>query len=191
MQIDYLVMSQKVNALEIIQYFTIGKIFSFVSFFNSALLYAAWPTLTALYANGDFPPIRLQIKRLIIISGSVTFAATIFVLLTQDYLGSFLAPGKEIEIRSSVIIGFGAVALIRCFIDPFAIFLQSIGKLNLLIVFAAIQAVLCASMQWILAESFGIEGILLALLLSFLLTSAWALPQASLKLLTNGFSSRI
>jgi len=190
MQIDYFVMSQKVSAVEIIQYFTIGKIFSFVAFFNNAILFAAWPTLTALYSAGDLLAIRVQIKRLIIISSSVTFAATVSVLLTQDYLGAFLAPGKDIDLRTTVILGFGAVALIRCFTDPFAIFLQSVGKLTPLIVFAGIQAVCCASLQWVLVDLFGIEGILLALLLSFVLTTAWALPLASRKLLLDGSEYR-
>lgn len=188
LQIDYLVMSQKVVPVEIIQYYTTGKVFSFVAFFNQAMLFATWPTLTALHTAGDRPEIRRQLKRLMIISAGVTVAATCAVLMTQDHLGAFLAPGTGLDLRSTVVLGFGAVTLIRCLTDPFAIFLQSIGKLAPLIVCAAIQAIASASLQWILVDSFGIEGILLAVLLSFVLTSAWALPLASRKLLSGDTS---
>jgi O-antigen/teichoic acid export membrane protein len=186
LQIDYLVMSQKVGPVEIIQYYTTGKIFSFIAFFNQAVLFATWPTLTALYSTGDLPEIRRHLRRLMLLSSGVTLAATTAVLIAQDHLGAFLAPGTALDLRGTVILGFGAVTLIRCLTDPFAIFLQSIGKLTPLIVCAAVQAMLSASLQWVLVDAFSIEGILLALLLSFVLTSAWALPLASRKLLSDG-----
>jgi len=186
LQIDYLVMSQKVNAVEIIQYFTVGKIFSFVAFINQAVLFAAWPTLTALHAAGDTSEIRKQLKRLILMSSGVTVAATISVMLVKDQIGTFLAPGTDLDLRATVVLGFGAVALIRCLTDPFAIFLQSTGRLTPLIICAAVQACISAGMQWMLVDTLNIEGILLAVFLSFVLTAAWALPLAARKLLVAG-----
>lgn len=185
LQIDYLVMSQKVSPVEIIQYYTTGKLFSFIAFFNQTVLFAAWPTLTVLYATGELPQIRRQLKRLIVISAAVTVAATTVVLVARDHLGAFLAPGTDLRLRGAVILGFGAVILIRCLTDPFAVFLQSIGTLKPLIVCAAVQALVSASLQWVMVDVFGIEGILLALMLSFVLTSAWALPLASKRLLSS------
>ncbi len=183
LQIDYVVMSQKVSAAEIIQYYMVGRIFSFVAFFNQAVLFAAWPTLTTLYAEDKRAEIWQQLKRLMLISASVTLVATTAVLAAKDQLETLLAPGTDSDFRSTVIIGFGAVALIRCLTDPFAIFLQSVGRLAPLIVCAAIQAFLSAGLQWVLADTFGIEGILLALVLSFILTAAWALPLTARTLL--------
>jgi len=183
LQIDYLVMSQRVSSVEIIQYYTIGKIFSFVAFINQAVLFAAWPTLTSLYAEKKLDEIRRQLNRLILMSAGVTMAATVSLLVSQDLIGRFLAPGTNLDIRSTVILGFSAVALIRCVTDPFAIFLQSIGRLTPLIAFAAVQAIVSAGLQWQLAEAFSIEGVLLALFLSFVLTSAWGLPLAARKIL--------
>ena len=183
LQIDYLVMSQKVSSVEIIQYYTVGKIFSFVSFINQAVLFAAWPTLTSLYAEKKLDEIRRQLNRLILMSVGVTMVATVSLLVSQDLIGRVLAPGTNLDIRSTVILGFSAVALIRCVTDPFAIFLQSIGNLTPLIAFAAVQAIVSAGLQWQLAEALSIEGVLLALFLSFVLTSAWGLPVAARKLL--------
>jgi O-antigen/teichoic acid export membrane protein len=185
LQIDYIILSQKASPTEIIQYYTIGKIFSFVAFINQAVLFATWPTLTTLYSQGNTAEIDRQLKRLVFMSSGATVVATLGVLLTKNYIGSFLAPGLDLNIRSTVIIGFGAVAAIRCLTDPFAIFLQSIGRLAPLIGCATVQALVSAALQWMLVDSVGIEGILLALLLSFALTSTWVLPLASRKLLST------
>ncbi len=185
LQIDYLVMSQKVSSVEIIQYFTIGKIFFFIAFINQAVLFATWPTLTALYVDKNLAEIRRQIKRLILISAGVTTVATLAILASQDFIGRFLVPGKDLDMRSTVVLGFSAIALIRCVTDPFAIFLQSIGELKPLIAFAAVQSVISVGLQWTLAEALSIEGILLALFLSFVLTTAWGLPLAARKLLVK------
>ena len=73
----------------------------------------------------------------------------------------------------------------RCLTDPFAIFLQSIGRLRPLIVCVAIQALLGAALQWILTESLGIGGILLGLVAACILTSAWALPYSVNRILSK------
>ncbi len=185
LQIDYLVMSQKIPPVEIIQYYMTGKFFFFVAFFNQAILFAVWPTLTAQYSVGNVQTIRRKLKHLVMLSAGVTLTATLAVVTLRSQLSAFLAPGTPFEMRTTVVLGFGAVALIRCLTDPFAIFLQSIGKLKPLIVCAGIQALVSAGLQWGLADILGIEGILLALLLSFLLTSAWALPLASKELLSD------
>jgi O-antigen/teichoic acid export membrane protein len=186
LQIDYIILSQKALPTEIIQYYTIGKIFSFIAFINQAVLFAAWPTLTTLYSEGRTSEILRQIKRLVLMSLGVASTATLFVLIAKNYIGTFLAPSLDSDIRASVIIGFGAVAVMRCLTDPFAIFLQSIGRLAPLISCAAAQAVVSGVLQWFLIDSLNIEGILLALLLSFALTSTWALPFISRKLLASG-----
>ncbi|MES2227091.1 MAG: MATE family efflux transporter [Pseudomonadota bacterium] len=183
LQIDYLVMSQKVTPMEIIQYYSLAKFFSFIAFFNQAILFAAWPTMTARFSAGALPEIRAQLKRLVLWSGTVTLGATAVILLAKDHLAMFVTPGTPITFRGWVIVGFGAVALIRCLTDPFAIFLQSIGRLTPLIWCATAQALVSASLQWALSESLSIEGILLALVLSFVITSAWVLPLSAQKIL--------
>ena len=183
LQVDYLIMSQKIAPQEIVHYFMVAKIFSFVSFINQAVLFAAWPRMTAIYATGDRAELTKIIRTLVITSILTTLSATVFVLALRVPLGSLLAPGSETEFRVSVILGFGVLALLRCLTDPFAIFLQSIDQMKPLILFAMAQAVIGGSLQWFLAETLGIEGILLALVLSFVLSVAWGLPLITNRLL--------
>lgn len=189
LQIDYLVMSQKVASTEIIQYYTLAKVFSFVSFFNQAILFAAWPKMTAQFGAGTFSQIRALLMNLMLSSGIVTLLATVLILVAKEQLAAFIAPGTALQLRTAVILGFGAVACMRCLTDPFAIFLQSIGRLRPLIFFAAVQAVIGAVLQWFLAGKLGIEGILLALILSFIFTAAWGLPYNANKILADRTSA--
>ncbi len=183
LQIDYLIMSQKVLPHEIVHYFMVAKIFSLISFVNQAVLFATWPRMTAIYEVGDRRELPKLIRKLVVISMLTTVSATIFVLALRDPLSKLLSPGSTTELRATVVIGFGAIALLRCLADPFAIFLQSINKMKPLVLFAAAQAVIGGCLQLLLVGTLGIEGILLALVISFILTVTWGLPLVTIRLL--------
>lgn len=185
LQVDYLIMSQRVVPIEIIQYYSLAKVFSFVTFFNQAILFAAWPQMTAQFSAGGLEDIRKLLRKLVARSALVTAVATACILLAKDRLVDFIAPGTQIQLRPAVVLGFGLLAMMRCLTDPFAIFLQSVGRLNPLIIFAAAQAVIGGVLQWLLSETMGIEGILAALILSFACTVAWGLPRVAGKMLAR------
>lgn len=186
LQIDYLVMSQKIHvSSEIIQYYSLAKLFTFISFFNQAILFAAWPRMTAQYASGALLEIRMMLRKLVMSSAAVTLLATLAILAARDFLSVVIAPGTSIKFRPEIIAGFGAIALMRCLTDPFAIFLQSIGRMTPLIVCASVQAILGAGLQWYLSETLGIGGILFALVVAFAVTAAWALPYSATRILTR------
>jgi len=176
LQVDYIIMSQKIDSLEIVQYYNIAKLFAFSAFFNQAILFAIWPRFTEQYVAGDTSQVSRSLAKLVLYSLALAAATTGFVMLASGPLGAMLSPSSPLKFRYTVIAGFGALALVRCLTDPYAIFLQSIGNIKPLIVFAAFQALVSAGLQWILSGYLGIEGILIALVLSFLLTVAWALP---------------
>jgi O-antigen/teichoic acid export membrane protein len=179
LQIDYIIMSQRVEPREMIQYYTLAKLFTFVAFFNQAIMFAAWPTFTDSFTKGSYAVISASIRKLVALGALIAIVSTFGVIVFSGPLGSYLSPDSPIPFRNSVIIAFGAVALARAFVDPFAIFLQSIGSLRPLIIFAASQAVVSVVLQWTLSKPLGIEGILIALIASFLLTVSWGLPLSA------------
>jgi O-antigen/teichoic acid export membrane protein len=176
LQVDYIIMSQKIASLEIVQYYNIAKLFAFSAFFNQAILFAIWPRFTEQYAAGQTTQVARTLRKLVLYSAALAMGTTAMVMLAAGPLGSVLSPSSPLKFRYTVIAGFGALALVRCVSDPYAIFLQSIGNIKPLIVFAAFQALISAGLQWILSGYLGIEGILTALVLSFLLTVVWGLP---------------
>lgn len=179
LQVDYIIMSQKVESLEIVQYYNIAKLFAFSSFFSQAVMFAVWPRFTQQFAEGKADEVSRALGKLVLLGVPLALGTTLFVLFAAKPLAHVLSPGTHIEFRATVVGGFGALALIRCLTDPYAVFLQSIGRTRPLIVFAAVQAPISAGLQWVLAGWLGVEGILVALVLSFLLTVAWGLPRAA------------
>ncbi len=186
LQIDYIVMSQKIDQpTEIITYYSLAKIFALVAFFNEAILFAAWPRMTSLYTQGALAEIRVMLRRLVFYGAALTLLATLVVFVARDFISAIIVPGTSIEFHPAIIAGFGALALLRCLTDPFAIFLQSIGRTKILIKCAAVQALLGFGFQWHFSEIFGIGGILLALVLGFAVTAAWVLPFRARKILAG------
>jgi hypothetical protein len=57
--------------------------------------------------------------------------------------------------------------------------LQSISDLRPLWIFAPFQAILSGGFQLLLAPKFGVNGIVMGVMLSFVITVAWALPLAT------------
>ena len=184
-QIDYLVMSQKISSIEIVQYYNIAKIFGIVAAINQALLYAIWPNFTMQFFEKNFKLIKKNILKIAISTAFLTFGTTIFLSLVSNYLELFFQSNTSIFYRKSVIFSFGLVVILRCFVDPYAIFLQSIDKTRQLIIIAAIQAPICILLEWVLSTFFSIEGILLGLGLSSVLTASWMIPYVANRKLAN------
>jgi O-antigen/teichoic acid export membrane protein len=185
LQIDYIVMSQKIEPLEIILYYNIAKLFAFSASFNQAIMFAIWPRFTEQFETGQSIEISRSINKVVIIGVVLALITTASVMLASEMLSGLLSPGTPLDFRYTVIAGFGAIALIRSITDPYAIFLQSIGRIKALIIFATIQAFVGGALQWILSDYLGIEGILIALVLSFLLTATWGLPRATRSILSQ------
>jgi O-antigen/teichoic acid export membrane protein len=185
LQIDYIILSQKASKEEIIQYYTISKLFGILSFFNQAILLANWSNFTRQFALGELAHAERLVRRIMAASAVATVAFTLLLLASKDHLGPLLAPGSGVSFRYSVIGGFAALALARCITDPCATFLQSIGRVRPLILFAVAQAVIGGGLQWLLAGSLGAEGVLIALTLSFLSTVVWGLPMTARRLLSR------
>ncbi len=176
-QIDYLVMSQKIKPIDIVQYYNLAKLFGIITFMNQAILYAIWPDFTRKYFLNEYISIASTIKKIAIYTSLLTLVASILIALFSNKIGTFLSSNSSIDYRITVILSFGLVAIIRCLVDPFAIFLQSINETKPLIIAVVIQAPICFALQWGLSTYFSIEGILLGLACSYLITVSWIFPK--------------
>lgn len=180
-QVDYLIMSQKIKPIEIAQYYNLAKIFSFLAFINQSILYALWPDFTQKFIRNEFKDIKNSIKKVILLTSVFTLITTIILILTSKYFGIIFKSGDEIIYRNTVIFGFGFIALLRCISDPCAIFLQSINNLRPIIICAAVQAPISFLLQWIFSTYFSIEGIILGFSCAFLMTAFWVQPFLVMK----------
>jgi O-antigen/teichoic acid export membrane protein len=119
--------------------------------------------------------IRTNIKKNILFGILIfTIFTLIIIFLGDEILG--LITNIKISLPINLICLIGFYFMIRVWTDMFAIVLQSVNYLRPLWIFTPIQALISISLQVYFSLKFGVIGIVIALILSFLITVSWALP---------------
>ncbi|EBI2998112.1 transporter, partial [Salmonella enterica subsp. enterica serovar Typhi] len=176
LQTDYIVMSQKLSAADIIKYTVTMKIFGLMFFIYTAVLQALWPVCAELRVKMQWRKLHRIIFLNII--GGVFFIGlgTLFIYVLKDYIYSIIANGIDYNISGVVFVLLAVYFSIRVWCDTFAMLLQSMNQLKILWLIVPCQALIGGVTQWYFAEHYGIVGILYGLILSFSLTVFWGLP---------------
>lgn len=188
LQIDYIIMSQFVEANEIAMYSIAMKLFAIGALLYGAVLQAFWPTCSEWVVSQEWDKIESFTTKYVVLMGIFMTMFTVAVVLFREQLLSLLMPAGGIDLPVSFAILMGVTFLVRAWTDIFAIILNSANDLRDVLWWGLIQAALNVSLQIFLAPRFGVYGITLGLLGSFLLTVSWALPRRVYKL--KGSSTR-
>lgn len=182
LQMDYIVMSQTVSASEISLYNIVFKIYSAFFLVYSTLLLALWPSISEWYIQNHFSKIKdYCIKYIIAGVVFIMIASIIFVLKTDLIFG--LISNISFKISLVTIGLFAFYFSIRVWTDTYSIVLLSTSKVRSLWLFTPFQAIVSFSFQLLLSKKYGINGILCALIISFLSTVSWGLPYQVRKIL--------
>jgi O-antigen/teichoic acid export membrane protein len=175
--IDYAVMSQTLNVVQIGIYNLTSKIFGFIYFIYNAILQAFWPILTEMLTNFRWKEVQIEIKKYIGIGFLIIFLGTLAIFFSQNVIFNSLAPGKKYSIPNRTLLLFGIYFAVRVWSDTYATVLQSVSELHVFWVLVPIQAIISLTAQYVLSKWFGLDGIILGLIFSFFLTVFWALPR--------------
>lgn len=175
LQVDYLILAKTVNSTEIVTYNILTKIYSvFYMLFTTALL-TLWPVLTEAYHKNEFEKMTKYIKKYILIGMLFYIFVGITVLLLNDFIVDLLTNGKVL-LNYPTIIKYTVYQMLGIWVGVFATVLQSIGDTKFLAFWTFIQACITIPLEYFLSLNYGIDGLILALIISFLCTGAVALP---------------
>lgn len=176
LQADYIVISQKLSATDIVKYTVTMKIFGLVFFIYTAVLQALWPLCAELRVKMQWD----KLNKLVFINifGGVLFisCSTLFIYFFKNSIYSIIAKDMDYHISGIVFVLLAVYFSLRVWCDTFAMLLQSMNQLKILWFIVPCQALLGGVAQWVLAGSYGIVGILSGLIISFSLTVFWGLP---------------
>lgn len=178
LQIDYIVMSQILKPYDITVYNIITKTFTLVFFMHQAVLTALWPQSTELLTAKEITRVNRKINNHIILGILIVIAGTGVFYITRDIVAQLLSAGRITTLPVSTILLFGLFFIIRAWSDTIAMILQSMSRLKAFWIYMPIQAVICFAGQYILGQKYGINGIALGLIISYLLTAVWINPVA-------------
>lgn len=179
LQIDYLVISQVLEPNEMVVYLLSTKIFGFVAFFFTSILWALWPTFAESIARGAWSHVKQSLSRCVKLGMIFVACATLMLAFAAPYISEILAPGQNIRIPVELILLMGAYHLLRVWNDVYMVILQSMNLLSPLWLFIPFQVVICVALQYGLAPEYGFYGVVLGLIGSFIVTVVWGLPLAA------------
>lgn len=176
LQIDYVVISQKLSPNDIVVYNIATKIFLLANFAYTAALFALWPVLAELITKGDWKKVRHYVNEYIML-GTACIILFTFVVFASRYLISRALTSRSIVLPVSLIFLLGFYHIVRAWTDTYALVLQSMSDLKPLWLAVPVQAVICGGLEWTLAPRFGVYGVIGGLLTSYILTVSWFIPM--------------
>jgi hypothetical protein len=134
--------------------------------------------------NGDHLGISRHIRFYLVAGLGALSVGSIAAAFILPYILKWLAPGLNIQISVLTLILFSVYIGLRMWTDTHAVALQAMSQVDIFLKVVPVQALLSIMLQWFLAQHFGINGILMGLSFSFILTVFWILPM-ELKRRTN------
>lgn len=174
LQADYLVMSQRLDPLEITKYAVTMKVFGISVFLYQAVLQALWPVCAELRSQGKWSELGVSVNHYLFYAVLLVLVFTILIILYQDLIFSLL--GSDLQIEGTTLLLFGGYFVIRVWTDTYAVLLQSMNVLKPFFILVPMQALISICFQWYFSGLYGINGILIGLILSFFLTVTFGLP---------------
>lgn len=180
LQVDYLIMSQYIKPSDIVSYSLLFKLFNVVFIAYNTLLSTLWPMFSEWRVSNKNNLIWSNVKRYIIYGFIIFIIFTLVFIICGDSIIAMITDVK-VPLSVNLISLIGLYFIIRVWTDMFAIVLQSVNCLRPLWILTPIQALISISLQIFLSLKFGVVGIVLALILSFLITVSWALPLFAYK----------
>jgi O-antigen/teichoic acid export membrane protein len=177
LQIDYLIMSQLLAAQDVVVYNITTRIFGIGYFLFSSLLAALYPSFTAFMMQGRWAELRHMLKRNLTLGLLGMLVFTGIMAFSMPWVLPIFAPRSlGLHIPTSFILLVGTYQLALIWVSVFSTVLQSASLLRVFLVWTPLQAIVSATCQWWLAKQYGVYGIILGLLISYLVIAVWFLP---------------
>ncbi|GIW23337.1 MAG: putative O-antigen transporter [Candidatus Sericytochromatia bacterium] len=175
LNIDYVIMSRILSPQDISIYNINMKIFNFIFVFYNTILLASWSNITEMYYKKEFSKIDSKILETLKIGLFILIIGTSLVLIFKDLVFKFISV-NNLAVSYKAIILTALYFLLRIWTDTFAIVLQSMNNLDIFLKIVPIQAIISIITMRYFGSMFELNGIILGLIFSFILTTAWILP---------------
>jgi O-antigen/teichoic acid export membrane protein len=175
MQTDYLVMSQTLSVDEIVEYNVFMRVFMFFSYAYISFLAAFWPISLEMYIKKKFKELKNKIKKHLAYVTLFMILGITFIMIFSKLIIEILAPGQNILPTFWFMFLIGIYVIVKAWQDTFAMFLQSINVLRIFWMYMPLQVIINLLLQYFLSKAYGVNGIILGLIISTASVSTWIL----------------
>ncbi|MDR1523586.1 MAG: MATE family efflux transporter [Endomicrobium sp.] len=183
LQTDYLVMSQTLSPKEIVEYNIFMRVFMFFSYSYVSFLTAFWPVSAEMYVGQKFEELKTAIKKHLTYASLFMILGTVLVILFHKIIVKILVPEQNIFPTFWFMLMLGIYIILKAWQDTFAMFLQSINVLRIFWVYMPFQIIVNILVQYFLSKKYGVNGIVLGLIISMVCVSIWILFLKTRKVL--------
>ena len=158
------------------------RVFNLILFMYGTILAALWPVSSDLFHQKKFKLIKKSIHNNLLFGVLITISLSSFIIFFKESIFSLISGKDSLDISVSTGILTALYILLRIWTDSYATILQSMNEVKILIYIVPFQALVSITAQYFFGINYGINGIIMGLCLSFLLTVAWVLPLKFYKL---------
>jgi O-antigen/teichoic acid export membrane protein len=174
---DYIVMARALFTSEdILTYHIVSKLFTGCFVMHGALMQAVWPTCSEMIAGGKMVEVRALLRRYCLYGIGFVVVVTMGIALFSPQLCKLFFVKQSVTIPCSLVLFLGFYYVIRSLCDPYAMALQSMNRLRPLLVGVPLQALMSFLGQTVFAKFWGVHGITMGLIFSYLITVSWFFP---------------
>lgn len=175
--IDYIVMSRHLSPDAIVVYHIANRMFMGFFVLHGMWMQAVWPVYSELIGKKEFGKMKQLVKENCLYGVGFIGIVTLTIALSAPFLCQLFFSHEQVEIPLSLIGMLGSYYLIRALCDPYATALQSMNYLKPLLIAVFCQAAVSWLGQTLFVGVWGVYGIVLGLICSYLATVSWALPR--------------
>jgi len=175
--IDYIVMSRHLSPEAIVVYHIANRMFMGFFVLHGTWMQAVWPVYSELIGKKEFGKMKQLVKENCLYGVGFIGIVTLTIALAAPFLCQLFFSHEQVEIPLSLIGVLGGYYLIRALCDPYATALQSMNYLKPLLIAVFCQAAVSWVGQTLFVGVWGVYGIVLGLICSYLATVSWALPR--------------
>jgi len=174
-QTDNLVIVRMLGPKNVAVYGTLWKLFSYVGVLQMWILSPLWPAYGEAHSRGDTDWIRRTLKYSLFGVVMLTLLVSIMLIFLAKGIIQIWA-GPELVPRFSLVLGMAMLWIVWGWTQPFVIFLNGISRLRGQIIYGLITGFLSLTLKIWFVPRWGLEGIIGATLLSYILIASWLLP---------------
>jgi O-antigen/teichoic acid export membrane protein len=179
--IDYLVMIKTLSSSEIVVYNVLSKLFTGLFFMYTLFLQSIWPLCSELIAAHNYTRVLHLLRKYCGFGVLFALVLTLGIGFSSSLVFRIFLPEQQVVVSWITMSLFGIYYSVRVISDSYMMGLQSMSAFRAFLLVIPLQACAGYMGQFYLSEKYGINGILLGLVISFILFGGWAFPYAFYK----------
>jgi O-antigen/teichoic acid export membrane protein len=159
-QSDNLVIAHLLGARMVASYAVPSRLFNILPLLIGIIAGPMWPAYADAVASGDGQWIRKTFKRTVIGLGTMTFAATLILVIYGNIILT-LWVGPQMRVSFALLLAFGVRCVLSAYLQPLSFLLNGMGKLRAQAIIAILMSIFNLVLSILFVRSFGVIGAIL------------------------------